>query len=133
MRNEGWLHVSDEERVGASSRVLEIPVEEVERRQLEMEAERQFEEEERRKSEVHDRAWMERWPNFCTACGGWGIFNGFGLVPYGSTFASMPDIEDCEALDENRCHRCGEEGLTEEGAGPCEKCGWNRNDGLWRH
>lgn len=67
-------------------------------------------------------AWIARWPLYCTNCHGWGAVG-----------------EDCaceDCVDEGKCPRCGEPGLTSEGRGddttgegPCKSCGWNYDDG----
>jgi len=74
-------------------------------------------------------AWRARWPNHCPACRGWG-----GATHYeshGFRHGTAEQIFDlCDAIPETQCHRCGEHGLTEEGDGPCVRCGWNFDDGL---
>lgn len=74
--------------------------------------------------------WRAKWPNHCTRCGGWGGATGYQSVPYGSTTASMPIFDVCEALPETQCHRCGRHGLNDESEGPCSFCGWNFDDGM---
>lgn len=73
--------------------------------------------------------WRARWPNHCPACRGWG-----GAVhheSHGFSHGAAEQIFDlCDAIPETQCHRCGERGLTEEGEGPCARCGWNFDDGL---
>lgn len=75
-------------------------------------------------------AWRRAWPNHCTSCAGWG----------GSSFIEMHGFQGglgeqlfdpCGALpDAATCHRCGQDGLSEDGDGPCTHCGWDYNDGV---
>jgi hypothetical protein len=90
------------------------------------EAREQAKEEERcRAVEARNAQWTETWPNHCRQCGGW------GATGTGSTWADPGDSSDpCDALPETTCHRCGEDGLDEDGNGPCTRCGWNFDDGL---
>lgn len=74
--------------------------------------------------------WKAKWPNHCSACGGWGGATSHQSVPYGATTAAMPIFDICDALPETQCHRCGQHGLTQESDGPCSFCGWNFDDGL---
>jgi hypothetical protein len=73
---------------------------------------------------------QSKWPNYCRACGGWGGATDYQSVPWGSTTASTPIFEVCDALPETQCHRCGQHGLGEGGDGPCKVCGWDYDDGL---
>lgn len=39
-------------------------------------------------------------------------------------------FDPCEATERiETCHRCGLDGLAEDGEGPCTHCGWNYDDG----
>ena len=71
-----------------------------------------------------DAAWKEKWPNYCTACGGWA-----DMPRNIDSMASV--IRLCERRPTTQCHRCGEHGLDGElWEGPCSACGWNFDDGL---
>ena len=75
-------------------------------------------------------AWRARWPMHCRACAGWGGRTYRQSHPYGSTSASEEGIDPCEAPEvATRCHRCGADGLTEDGAGPCTACSRDYDDG----
>ena len=74
-----------------------------------------------------EAAWAEKWPNHCTNCGGWGGFS----TP--ASYDGPGDFDPCEPGEDvpiEKCHRCGELGLDEDGNGPCKKCGWNYDDGI---
>ena len=74
-------------------------------------------------------AWVQKWPNHCKHCGGWG-----GFVFYESRGMPGPGeqmMDPCGAIEWSYiCHRCGEAGLSSDGDGPCSKCGWDYDDGL---
>ncbi len=75
-------------------------------------------------------AWRKAWPAHCPACGGWG---GSGFTEmHGFKGGSGEQLFDrCGALpDAATCHRCGQDGLAEDGDGPCAHCGWDYNDGV---
>ncbi|KVV40820.1 hypothetical protein WT27_12885 [Burkholderia territorii] len=75
--------------------------------------------------------WRRRWPSHCTACGGWGGSTTRQSHPYGSGSAIELIPDPCEAHERVEiCHRCGQDGLAEDGDGPCAVCGWNYDDGL---
>jgi hypothetical protein len=82
--------------------------------------------------QAHNKAWAERWPHFCTHCGGWGYFF------YPGKFSGPPencypdDQEPCYHLPEGSCHRCGApDGYSgAELEGPCKHCGHQYDDGL---
>ncbi len=66
------------------------------------------------------RVWYRvRWPAYCRVC------NGTGGEAYGGGFDEPPGFEQCDALPWEFCHRCGHDGLTVDGEGPCTHCGWN--------
>lgn len=68
---------------------------------------------------ISSEDWRNRWPNHCRECGGWG------------RVASPDEDFICYAYYDWRiCHRCGRNGLLEDGTGPCKVCGWNYDDGL---
>lgn len=74
--------------------------------------------------------WKEKWPNHCKACGGWGQSSVY-WDNHGVPGSGEPCCDTCEAIEDYTiCHRCGEHGLSEDGEGPCSKCGWNYDDGL---
>ena len=75
-------------------------------------------------------AWKKKWPHHCSSCVGWGYFNVRNVVPYGMGTATETLGEMCDAIDINICHRCGMDGLNEDGEGPCSHCGWNYDDGV---
>lgn len=74
-------------------------------------------------------------PNYCPACNGWGELTSPGdSVPYGSTYASLPDTSDpCYmCVDQGKCPLCREEVLditasdvewNKALSSPCPKCG----------
>ncbi len=74
-------------------------------------------------------AWRSAWPNHCTACSGWGGTS--YLEMHGFRGGSGEQVFDpCGALPRaSTCHRCGQDGLSEDGDGPCRHCGWNYDDG----
>ncbi len=87
-----------------------------------------------------DECWVEQWPRFCVACGGYGqVEEGFGLsslgVALGSGFMAVVDVcPDC--AEQGICPRCGLSGLVESldweevcVEGPCVLCGWIYSDG----
>jgi hypothetical protein len=74
--------------------------------------------------------WIEKWPDYCEECDGWGIFE--WTEPHGERLS-----EPCPAMVPTGCHRCGDENSvpynweTEETTGPCKLCGWKPGeDGL---
>jgi len=74
--------------------------------------------------------WVLKWPNHCKACGGWGGSTFLQSHPYGMGSASESLFEQCSAIEKyETCHRCGQDGLTEDGNGPCRFCGWDYDDG----
>ena len=71
--------------------------------------------------------WNTKWKHHCTGCGGWG-----GWTFFQRHAPELPEerlFDPCEALPANTCHRCGQDGLTGDGEGPCSRCGWNYDDG----
>jgi hypothetical protein len=72
-------------------------------------------------------AWKAEWPNYCRACGGW------GLIDYQDAATGETGAVPCKALPEGTCHRCvapdGIDPQDEVGRG-CRRCGWNGDDGL---
>lgn len=73
--------------------------------------------------------WRARWPNHCQLCAGWGLTS--YEESHGSRGGGTETITDaCGAIDDPTvCHRCGANGLTQDGEGPCLACGWNYDDG----
>jgi hypothetical protein len=79
--------------------------------------------------EAANAEWRARWPNHCSACSGWG--GSHHTESHGFRHGAGEQIFDlCEAVPETQCHRCGEQGLSPEGEGPCTRCAWNFDDGL---
>jgi hypothetical protein len=75
--------------------------------------------------------WKAKWPNHCPACGGWGGITFHQSHPYGMGSASEQLFDECQAIENpTTCHRCGEDGLNEDGEGPCKACGWDFDDGV---
>jgi hypothetical protein len=70
------------------------------------------------------KPWLERWPKFCGDCNGAGAFHDWG------DRYTPPSDEPCECTMAGRCARCGAQGLTEDGDGPCTACGWNYDDSV---
>jgi len=73
--------------------------------------------------------WKQRWPKYCKNCKGYGQFY------QASDFYDPGGIDPCEMCtahegDGPHCARCGENGLEEDGSGPCTSCGWNYDDGI---
>jgi hypothetical protein len=63
------------------------------------------------------KAWAKKWPNHCRHCGGWGFT------------VQNSEKTDCPKKPD-RCHRCGHE---EQDCGvfhPCDRCGWEFDDGI---
>lgn len=78
----------------------------------------------------HGNEWRGKWPKHCRSCGGWGGKNHVQSQPYGSATAGESLLDPCAATTDARiCHRCGKEGLTVDGDGPCQHCGWDFDDG----
>jgi hypothetical protein len=73
--------------------------------------------------EAEARAWKQKWPHHCTACGGHGGGTFRQGHPYGMGTAYEELWDPCEEGEPTKCHRCGEHGLTADGDGPCAKCG----------
>jgi len=84
--------------------------------------------------ETEREAWRKQWPNHCRACGGWGLVGHVSIDP------QDPGPEPCEAMPEDRCHRCSGELETKririEGDFPrweqvmvCTVCHWSFDDG----
>jgi hypothetical protein len=65
--------------------------------------------------------WAAKWPNYCRACDGWGMWH------TRQTYWEPADGGPCEELHEEQCHRCGEHhvliALGNEDI-VCIKCGW---------
>lgn len=79
---------------------------------------------------MRSAAWRAKWPHHCKACAGWGGVTFFQSHPYGMGSAHEAMFDPCEAAHSPAiCHRCGEPGLTEDGEGPCNACGWDYDDG----
>lgn len=68
--------------------------------------------------------WRLRWPNHCRECGG------TGGTSYLAGYEEPAGFDPCAAEPVEKCHRCGENGLDQDGAGPCTACGWNYDDAL---
>lgn len=69
--------------------------------------------------------WVEKWPKYCGDCGGAGRFHDWGDM------YTPPSDEPCDMCTcIGVCARCGERGLTEDGEGPCSRCGWNYDDAI---
>lgn len=82
---------------------------------------------------VENNKWTEKWPNYCRDCGGWGGFTIPGVYSGPPERCYPEDFDLCNALPEDRCHRCsGELQAQKDGVqpGPCKTCGWNFDDGL---
>jgi hypothetical protein len=73
-------------------------------------------------------AWKARWPDYCRACGGW------GLIDYRDPRTGEAGAEPCRALPEGSCHRCGTpDAIHPEGvvlSRGCIECGWDFDDGI---
>jgi len=95
-----------------------------------IEREREAERQRAQQVAVAAAAWRKAWPNHCAACRGWGgspftEMHGFKFGPGEQLF------DPCQALpNPATCHRCGQDGLDEDGEGPCKHCGWNCDDGV---
>ena len=72
--------------------------------------------------ETHD-AWVEKWPNHCTECHGYGVFYWSG-GQWG-----LDGVDPCGSCQEEelKCPRCGEEIPEDwiENDAMFECCGWN--------
>lgn len=76
-------------------------------------------------------AYQKEWPNHCTTCEGWGIFEfSYDPSPAGVSLGSgsMRDAEPCtDCYELGVCPRCGgafPQDLLEEGT-PCPHCGFH--------
>jgi hypothetical protein len=75
-------------------------------------------------------AWKARWPNYCKACGGWGVFQRADHEPNESGEITL---KLCDALPPGTCHRCGApDGIdvADELSRGCRYCGWDYDDGV---
>lgn len=80
----------------------------------------------RRRSEE----WRSLWPHHCKTCHGWGGAISYQSQPYGAGPAQESIFDPCDAPPRiETCHRCGQDGLSSDGDGPCSFCGWNYDDG----
>jgi len=89
----------------------------------------EFDEEQRQREQDYQAVakaaeeWGAKWPAHCKCCGGWG-----GAVQRNYPHAP-DDFDPCTGIPDGMCHRCGAYGLTDDSEGPCNKCGWNYDDG----
>ena len=75
-------------------------------------------------------AWKARWPNYCKACGGWGVFQRADHEPNESGEITL---KLCDALPPGTCHRCGAPDGIDAADGlsrGCRYCGWDYDDGV---
>lgn len=80
-------------------------------------------------------AWKAHWPNYCRACGGWGVFRHVGREPGEVAGHESGEItlRLCDALLSGTCHRCGvPDGMAvgDELSRGCRHCGWDYDDGV---
>jgi len=79
----------------------------------------------------HQRIWLERWPNYCHQCNGWGIVEWTeNQAPLGSG-QRWPEhfSEPCSCLESGKCPRCGEPDIeftefSDDTWADCRACGW---------
>ena len=91
------------------------------------------------KAENMIKEYMEKWPNHCKYCGGWGgSYSTYDPSPSGVSLGSgyMIDIDPCpECCEKGNCPRCGEHILdpveTEDWEN-CPHCGfdWESPEGM---
>ena len=69
-------------------------------------------------------AWLEKWPDHCDNCRGW------GGKSFPGNCEEPPDFDPCdECTGKGLCGRC--KGLlSNDEEGPCLVCGWNYDDGV---
>lgn len=96
-----------------------------------------------RKSESARQAWLEKWPNTCKQCDGFGVLA--YTEHYGDGLGSQQLDEPCDCVSAGRCPRCGyQHGAVNdkgelvvenaesvaflEDAHPCFGCGWDWED-----
>jgi len=75
--------------------------------------------------------YVNKWPNYCRECSGWGGFYETGCsVPYGSTYVDLPgSTEPCpDCQEEGKCPRCMTDMDVSEEENACPKCGWKWGD-----
>lgn len=65
--------------------------------------------------------WYEKYPNTCPCCEG----RGYSSASFDSD-CGMWDVDPCEELALDECHRCGEAMDSEDAT--CASCGWNWSD-----
>lgn len=80
------------------------------------------------------KQWLDKWPNYCTRCGGWGGFwSQYDPSPAGVSLSpgSMVDFDPCGCSEQARCPRCGSSNTIdyEDDDQPCSVCGWNWGKG----
>lgn len=84
------------------------------------------------RKEVHD-AWMEKWPNACTSCGGAaGDYYSYDPSPFGVSLSSgqMTDFDTCQkCIEEGICGRCGKKQTFDDPDDSCYNCGWMQGNG----
>lgn len=81
--------------------------------------------EEDKKIVEQQKKFAKLWPNYCESCKG-----EYTHVTYDRE-NGMWDVDCCNALGKNQCHRCKKFGLTPSKELSCKFCGWNyvRNEG----
>lgn len=80
------------------------------------------------------REYCAIWPNHCKSCGGRGVHT-WTEYHDGPKYPGEHMAEPCDsctystAEGPQKCPRCAELGLWEDGSGPCSFCGWDYPDG----
>ena len=80
-------------------------------------------------AERHNKEWIEKWPNYCRQCGGWGLFLVRGKYSGPPEHCYPEESYPCEGLSDDQCHRCGAHAVDFKTIGNqeelvCRACGW---------
>jgi hypothetical protein len=82
------------------------------------------------KAQAAYKSYIEKWPDYCTGCGGWGQKSyTTNQSPIGSgEYWPMTESEPCLAC-EGTCPRCRDPKRGNWTGKLCKKCGWSCRDG----
>ena len=81
-------------------------------------------------STLAQREWIALWAGYCVKCSGAGVH--ITYESHGFKGGGREQLQDpCSHCTENGiCARCGAQGLTVDGEGPCTFCKWDYDDAL---